>query len=169
MKKKKAYIIISVLVCIIVGLSICVWYYWDESGSYKRLWLESYEKHKPSYSLEQKSQNNNVNNNAIVGTYEVKDVMKQIWVFTLNEDETATVSKKGSELVLYGSWEDTSGYNGGIELTFSDEPRIVFPSFDEGFYGVSGYFKDGYLYYGYMDVESKNPNKRLLVKKTSKQ
>lgn len=105
----------------------------------------------------------NASENDVVGTYEVKDHLDQVWIFTLNADESATVTKKGGDAVGYGSWSDDR-YDNGIWFDFEEEPRIVFPNMQEGFFG-HGDMNSGYLYRTVNAAKSKDPHQRLEMKK----
>lgn len=95
-----------------------------------------------------------------LGTYKVTDVSGRTFYFILNEDETANVKAEGSDEILYCSWTELFSINKGIRIGFSDKRPIVY--FDGGVkeYG-SMYLKDGWLYAGSSEVESKHPKWRL--------
>lgn len=101
--------------------------------------------------------------NDIVGVYKVIDKLGRVWIFTLNSDESATVSVEGSDAVGYGSWDD-GHYDNGIWFDFEEEPRIIFPNMKEGFSG-HGDMNSGYLYRSVNAAKSKDPHQRLEMKK----
>ncbi len=101
----------------------------------------------------------------IEGTYTVTDELNDTWVFKLNDDGTATVQEKGSDVISYASWEDRRSINIGISISFDEwKPRIVFPNGD---IIESPYIRDEYLYADRSAVKSKNPKRRLKITKTN--
>jgi len=103
----------------------------------------------------------------ITGTYEVTDKVGCTIRITLNEDETATITGvKGENITYYCSWQDVSWRNAGIKISFSDEkPYLVYEGgADENTYQEL-YIKDGWMYTGYSNADSKNPKWRLKVTK----
>lgn len=100
-----------------------------------------------------------------VGTYKVTDKNGTTFYFILNEDETANVKTDGTDEVLYCSWTDLSSIKKGIRISFSDRKPIL--HFDAGVKSYQGsvYIKDGWLYAGSDEVESKHPQWRLKVQK----
>lgn len=117
----------------------------------------------PYVSSGSTSTSSHSNIQSVAGIYEVKDHLNQVWIFTLNSDESATVSKKGSDICGYGSWDD-GNYDGGIWFNFEEVPRIVFPNMEEGFSG-HGDMNNGYLYRNVNAAKSKDPNQRLIMTK----
>lgn len=101
--------------------------------------------------------------NIIEGTYEVLDNLGTKWIIILNSDETVNIHREGSNVVAYGSWRD-GNYDGGIWLRMDEYPRIVFPNMEVGFSG-HGDINGDYLYSEVNSAKSKNPNKRLPIKK----
>ncbi len=104
---------------------------------------------------------------SFLGTYEVTDKVGCTMRITLNEDETATITGvRGENVTYYCSWRDASWQDRGVEINFSDEkPYIVYEGgADENKYEEL-YIKDGWLYSGFRNVDSKNPKWRLKAKK----
>lgn len=104
----------------------------------------------------------NPKSESYVGTYEFTDEINNSWVLILNSDETATIGKKGSDKVAYGSIEDWK--NGEVWVRFHDEvPMIWFPSGEKP--GSQMPLVNGYLYYNKDSSDAKNPRNRLPVTK----
>ena len=99
-----------------------------------------------------------------MGTYKVIDATGHTFYIILNEDETANVKIEGSDVILYCSWEGLFLINKGIRIDFSDKRPIIY--FDGGVKKYGGmYLKDGWLYAGSSEVESKHPQWRLKAEK----
>lgn len=99
-----------------------------------------------------------------LGTYKVIDATGHTFYIILNEDETANVKIEGSDVILYCSWEGLFLINKGIRIDFSDKRPIIY--FDGGIKKYGGmYLKDGWLYAGSSEVESKHPQWRLKAEK----
>lgn len=99
-----------------------------------------------------------------LGTYKVIDATGHTFYIILNEDETANVKIEGSDVILYCSWEGLFLINKGIRIDFSDKRPIIY--FDGGVKKYGGmYLKDGWLYAGNSEVESKHPQWRLKAEK----
>lgn len=95
------------------------------------------------------------------GTYTFTDEGGNLFTLVLNEDMTATIAVNNE--TMYGSWNDTT-YDLPF-AQFSDKmPEIIFPGGKERsqFLGIT----DGYIYYRW-EFKSKNPQKRLPIKKTN--
>ena len=97
----------------------------------------------------------------LVGTYEVIDNLGTKWIIIL--DETVKMHIEGSNNVAYGLWGYDSDSD-AIYLDMNDDPRIVFPNMEKGFF-LYGTILGDYLYKAPDAVKVKNPNQRLPIKK----
>ena len=106
-------------------------------------------------------------NNSIYGIYEITDKVGCTIRLTLNEDKTATITGvRGEGITYYCSWEIFSGLKRGIGIAFSDEkPYLVYEGGPDNDKYASLYLKEGWLYSGPENVDSKNPRWRLKATK----
>ena len=103
--------------------------------------------------------------------YEIFDATDQQWILILNKDETATLQKRGGEK-YYGNWE--MHYEVNLPTTtFPDHPQdFNFPkkdNLDTSSLHMIVDTKNGFIYgnesFGPQNYKSKNPGKRLEIKK----
>ena len=106
---------------------------------------------------------------SVCGTYEFSDDLNT-WELTVNADETCTIrnKSKGGDAVCYGSWNDCTYIGHGHRLSFGDlQPKVWFKG--DGDYSSLRYpsidFANMWIYKGESELLSKNPNKRLKLKK----
>lgn len=122
------------------------------------------ESNKQSEEIEEKKEN------SFLGTYKITDKVGCTIHLTLNEDETATITGvRGEGITYYCSWFDSSyGEGKKIHISFSDDkPILVYEGgIENNKYNYEGlYLKDGWLYSGNSNAESKNPKWRLKATK----
>lgn len=119
----------------------------------------SYDSYTPTKSSGYESSKNN---NYFAGTYEVTDAVGDTYTIELNSDETVKfMNSRGG--VKYGSWRDSPYGVPKLSFSYSESPVIFFPGgeSDLDFAIIS----DGYLYSSNVEYKSKNPRKRLDIKK----
>lgn len=101
-----------------------------------------------------------------VGTYITTDKAGQTFVLELKGDNTATLTKKGTDDVFYCSWSYwVLSSEAHVDLVFSDNPPMLV--FDGG-YSDRMYcpkMVDGWLYHDDDARKAKNPKRRLSIKK----
>lgn len=99
-----------------------------------------------------------------IGKFEMTDEAGQVFIITVNADETATIELQGGSFKGYGSWNDFPYDYPDLSFSRDDSPNIYFPS------GKEHYFPglilcEGWAYDGSSAFKAKNPNKRLPIKK----
>lgn len=115
------------------------------------------------------------------GTYEVVDAEGNKWYYTINADHKITIKKEGmsDDDMYYGSWiwaldfdemfssntqeSDTRAIEFGID-SYQGNPNLYWP--DGSLEGdVATFSSDGWLYRELESYKSKNPTRRLRMKK----
>lgn len=111
---------------------------------------------------------------SLVGTYEIDDGHLGPIVLTVNDDETATLRYKNDDTIYYGSWYKYdhmkyAQFHFEGEQIYVNRPKAV-PQLYIG--GTSKFLRDfvlfdGYLYTSSSAAKAKNPNERLEYKRVS--
>ena len=104
--------------------------------------------------------------NELVGSYIVEDAVNAKWIIKVNEDESATIAKEGSNDIFYMSWDYHPSHGIGLSFNLGDPIRITFPNMKEGFQ-LTACIKDGYLYRNSSAIKAKDPKLRLPINKVN--
>lgn len=114
---------------------------------------------------ESKNQEFNIPENKIAGVYQFKDKNNDVWVMEVNSDNTLIMyNKQAPNKKYYGSWEKYSFEDYvSITMDINDHPYVYFESGKESLF--MQVFTDKWIYSDYRAIKSKNPNKRLPIKK----
>ena len=104
--------------------------------------------------------------NELVGSYIVEDAVNAKWIIKVNEDESATIAKEGSNDIFYMSWDYHRSYGIGLSFNLGDPIRITFPNMEKGFQ-LTACIKDGYLYRNSSAIKAKDPKLRLPINKVN--
>ena len=106
------------------------------------------------------SSTNSANESMPVGTYQITDKTNNTWILTIKADETATIGKKGSNQVAYGSLQLHSTSSGNIyRFDYDEAPILWFPSGEERATQIA--VKNGYFYSSIDAAGANHPHKRL--------
>lgn len=107
-----------------------------------------------------KSSTNSVNESMRVGTYQITDKTNNTWILTIKADKTATIGKKGSNQVAYGSFQFHSPSSGYIyRFDYDEAPILWFQSGEKRATQIT--VKNGYFYSDIDAASANHPHKRL--------